>query len=110
MNEILPNDFYCPKCGKKATIYTASIFKGWNIRRLDLPYFSCVNCLICSYDKRLTRQNVRNWYFDESSTFGQRTQTWKEIYEEAKSFLEKIIDDLVRVGNRKIKFKHKSQP
>jgi len=108
--EISPLDFYCPDCGKRASVCVASLFKSYSIKRLDIPYYVCDSCQIWSFDKRIIRNIVRDWHKDKLSFLGVR-QTFEEIYKEVTDFLKNIINDKIKnLGHRTKRFRHNPQP
>ena len=102
--EIYDEDFYCPKCKKNPSKSTAMTTE-YSMYRLDLPYFLCGDCRLCSYDKQLIGQVIQRW--DKHSHATSHTP-YEEIYRSSIKLLEELLEYYVsRVGYRIAKFKLK---
>ena len=92
---IWPDDFCCPKC-KKTPAYNAVIGdRKYLARRLDLPYFLCGDCRICSYSKELIKQTIRRW--KESVVVPDR-----QIYRESTEALDKVLQYLIKTAGYRL--------
>ena len=56
-----PDDFCCPKCGKTPEYTSVIGVRKYAMQRLDLPYFMCGKCRVCSYSKQLLKQTIKRW-------------------------------------------------
>lgn len=83
-------DFVCSKCDKKPEVCTASLIRSWSLRRLDIPYFVCINCLTCGYSKRLVRQKISRWRNDYLFSDA-KEYAYDFIYRKIVEHLEEII-------------------
>lgn len=85
--EIYSDDFYCPQCDKRMTHNGVIGIRGYLARRLDIPYFLCGDCRLCSYSKLLLRQTISRW--KEGTAI--RGASYNQIYQESKKMLEETL-------------------
>lgn len=104
-------DFYCPECNAKPEINYALMTRKWSVRNLSVPYFLCVHCRCCGFDKKLIKNHIIFWRNSDNTTFGAKKYRIEEIYKEVEIFLEEIMTYFTkRIDYREVFFKHKPQP
>src|SRR3989344_1297106 len=102
-NDIWPDDFCCPKCNKSQPYTSVIGIRKYSARRLDLPYFLCGDCRICSYSKLLLRQTISRW----RSSIKIRGGSYDRVYQESKKTLEKVLAYYVKTASYRCVYRFK---
>ena len=82
------DDFYCPKCGKKAVTLNP-MFRCYSMRRLELPIFICSDCRTIYIDKPTIRKIISE--FRKDGPIWMR-MSFEEMYREVLGKLEGVME------------------
>lgn len=97
--DIYPDDFRCPECNKVPEYTSVIGVRKYSMRKLDLPYFLCGDCRICSYSKLLLRQCISRWRKDSA---GAKAIPYNQIYQESKGILEGTLRYYVKTAEYRL--------
>src|SRR3989344_8334947 len=96
-------ELLCPKCRQKPSIANAIYVTPYAVERWDLIYFMCSPCRTIYVDKRLIRQNVREW---KNHAYSKKNMPpLKVLYKMALNYLESVVFYCVEnIGYKRARF------
>ncbi|MDP2695811.1 MAG: hypothetical protein Q8O87_01000 [bacterium] len=95
--DIWPDDFRCPKCDSNKVVNLTMGSRKYAMVRLDLPYFLCGPCRLCSYDKRLIQQTITRW--GDYGKKGGWGFSYSQIYQDSIKYLEEVMNLYIKTAS-----------
>jgi len=98
LKDIWPDDFQCPQCGKVPKYNSVIGVREYSVRRLDLPYFMCGDCRLCSYSKLLLKQTISRW----GNSVKLKGISHSQVYQASKKIVEEVLAYYTRTAGYRL--------